>query len=66
MNLDQWEARADGSGQGSGSLVGSGGAVTANSDVSFDVLDEELTGGDKLYRINVYGHSATGRWSLYG
>jgi hypothetical protein len=61
---DQWEARAGGTGQGSGLLVGSGSSVGANADTSFDVTYDELTGGDQTYRINVYGHNATG-WTAY-
>lgn len=66
QNLLQWEARADGNGQGSGLLVGSGGAVTANTDVTFDIENEELTFGDKIYRINIYGQNESGVWSNYG
>lgn len=65
VDCDQWEARADGSGNGQGLLVVSGGAITANTDISFDVVNTELTNGDKSYRINVYGHNAAG-WSPYG
>jgi hypothetical protein len=66
QNLLQWEARADGTGQGSGLLVGSGGAVTSNTDISFDIENEELTLGDKTYRINIYGQNESGVWSIYG
>jgi len=65
QNLIQWEARADGTGQGSGLLVGSGGVVTANTDVTFTVENEELTLGDKIYKINVYGKNESGVWSAY-
>lgn len=61
---DQWEARAGGSGQGQGLLVGSGSAINANTDTSFDVTYGELTNGEGLYRINVYGHTAGG-WNAY-
>jgi hypothetical protein len=62
-NCDQWEARADGSGVvGSGLLVGSGGSIVANQDVSFDVDNTELTNGDKAYPIDIFGHSVAG-WS---
>ena len=33
---------------------------------SFIVDDEELTNGDKLYRINVYGKNKNGEWNAYG
>lgn len=65
VSCDQWEARAGGSGQGGGLLVGSGGAINANTDTSFDVTYDELTEGDKTYRINVYGHNTAG-WTIYG
>lgn len=62
-DCDQWEARADGSGVvGSGLLVGNGGNIIANQDVSFDVNNTELTNGDKSYPIDVFGHSTAG-WS---
>lgn len=64
-DCDQWEARAAGTGNGSGTLVGSGSAISADTDTSFDVTYDELTGGDGAYRINVYGHNATG-WTAYG
>lgn len=35
-------------------------------DASFVVDDEELTNGDKPYRINVYGKNENGEWSAYG
>jgi hypothetical protein len=63
--LAEWEARADGNGHGSGLLVGSGGAANANTDVQFDVDYTELTQGDKVYRINVYGKNAGGEWTPY-
>jgi hypothetical protein len=66
QGLTQWEARADGNGQGQGLLVGSGGAVTANTEVTFDVDYTELTLGDKTYRINIYGKNASGAWTPYG
>ena len=63
--ISQWEARAGGSGAGSGILVDSGGAVSASVEVTFTILDEELTGGDNAYRINIYGMNPSG-WSAYG
>jgi hypothetical protein len=63
MDCDQWEARADGNGSfGSGLLVGSGGSISANQDVAFDVDNTELTNGDKTYPIDVFAHTAAG-WS---
>jgi hypothetical protein len=64
LACDQWEARAGGSGQGQGLLVGSGAAINANTDTSFDVTYDELTAGEGLYRINVYGHTSGG-WNAY-
>lgn len=62
-DCDQWEARADGNGQvGVGLLVGSGGSINAGQDVNFDVDNTELTNGDKVYPIDVFGHNAVG-WS---
>lgn len=66
MDILEWEARAGGTGQGLGLLVGSGNStVTAGSSVNFDVDYSELTNGDGDYRINVYGRSAGG-WTPYG
>jgi len=65
QNLTEWEARADGTGQGSGYLVGNGTTVTANTDVIFTVENEELTLGDKIYKINIYGKNESGVWSAY-
>ena len=63
QDLLEWEARADGTGHGSGLLVGSGTNVNANTDVNFDVDYTELTLGDKTYQINVYGKNSDGIWS---
>lgn len=63
QDLVEWEARADGTGHGSGTLVGSGGAVTADTPVQFDVDYTELIGGDKTYQINVYGKNSDGAWN---
>jgi hypothetical protein len=60
-DCDQWEARADGTGVvGSGLLVGNGGNITANQDIGFDVDNTELTNGDKIYPVDVFGHNASG------
>jgi len=63
QDLIEWEARADGTGHGSGLLVGSGTNITANTDVIFDVDYTELTQGDKTYQINVYGKNSNNEWS---
>jgi hypothetical protein len=62
--LEQWEARAGGFANGQGLLVGSGLTAEPNTDISFDVECSELTEGDKLYRINIYGKNAQG-WNAY-
>lgn len=62
--LSEWEARANGgAGHGIGLLVGSGGALMADTSATFDVDDDELTLGDKEYTVTVYGKSAGGVWS---
>lgn len=95
QDLAEWEARADGSGHGSGDLVGQsvpGGLsfddldslawndidgeewnildgstiLKAGDNASFDVENEELTWGDRAYRINVYGKNLVGEWTPYG
>jgi hypothetical protein len=66
QDLVEWEARADGNGHGVGLLVGSGASASASTNVSFDVDYNELTLGDKSYRINVYGKNAEGTWNNYG
>lgn len=35
-------------------------------ELSFIVEDNELTNGEKTYRINVYGKNENGEWSVYG
>jgi hypothetical protein len=65
QTLQAWEARADGTGHGSGDLVGNGTTLAANTNQTFDVDHSELTWGDKAYRINVYGQNAAGEWSEY-
>lgn len=35
-------------------------------EASFTVENEELTQGDKTYRINVYGKNEAGEWTPYG
>ncbi|MFA5724157.1 MAG: hypothetical protein WC979_07925 [Candidatus Pacearchaeota archaeon] len=62
-DCDQWEARADGNGQvGVGLLVGSGGVIIADQLISFNVDSVELTNGDKVYPIDIFGHNSIG-WS---
>ena len=62
-DLSEWEVRADGTGVGSGDLIASGGAISSN--VNFTVNGIQLTWGDRIYRINVYGKSTEGVWSSY-
>ena len=62
-DLSEWEVRADGTGVGSGDLIASGGAVSSN--VNFTVNGIQLTWGDRIYRINVYGKSTEGVWNNY-
>lgn len=38
----------------------------ANTDITVDIDDTELTWGDRGYRINIYGKNAAGEWSAYG
>ena len=63
QDLVEWEARADGTGHGTGTLVGSGTTETADTNITFDVDYDELTGGDKVYQINVYGKNSAGQWN---
>ena len=62
-DLSEWEVRADGTGVGSGDLIASGGAISSN--VNFTVNGIQLTWGDRVYRINVYGKSTEGVWNSY-
>ena len=62
-DLSEWEVRADGTGVGSGDLIASGGAISSN--VNFTVNGIQLTWGDRIYRINVYGKSTEGVWNAY-
>lgn len=65
--LQQWEARATKAGttpaRGVGLLVESGGALAANTPATIYVENEELTNGDGVYTITVYGQSTGGVWS---
>jgi hypothetical protein len=61
--LLEWEARAGGSGHGTGLLVGDGGNEDPNTDVLFDVDFDELTQGDGDYIIYVYGKDINGNWT---
>lgn len=40
--------------------------ITAGTQVQFDVDYEELTEGDGIYRVNVYGMNEAGEWTAYG
>lgn len=64
-DIDSWEARATTDAQtpsqGVGLLVGSGSSVLQNVTASFNVDDEELTGGDREYTITIYVQSG-GVW----
>ena len=62
-DLSEWEVRADGTGVGSGDLIASGWAISSN--VNFTVNGIQLTWGDRIYRINVYGKSTEGVWNNY-
>lgn len=62
-DLSEWEVRADGTGVGSGDLIANGGAISSN--VNFTVNGIQLTWGDRIYRINVYGKSTEGVWNSY-
>ena len=64
QDLSQWEVRADGSGVGSGDLIANGTTVVAEQ--PFVVYYNQLTWGDRTYRINVYGKNTGGVWSTYG
>ena len=67
LALSQWEARATKSGvtpaRGVGLLVESGGALAANTNATLYIENEELTDGDGVYTITVYGQSIDGIWS---
>lgn len=67
LALSQWEARATKAGttpaRGVGLLVESGGALAANTNATIYVENEELTNGDGIYTITVYGQSTGGVWS---
>ena len=66
-DLQAWEARATKSGttpaRGVGLLVESGTTLSANTNATIYVDDEELTQGDGEYTITVYGQSTGGVWS---
>lgn len=67
QDLSAWEARATRDGvtpaRGVGLLVESGGSLAAGEAGTVSVMDEELTGGDGLYTITVYGCGTNGLWS---
>ena len=67
LALSQWEARATKAGvtpaRGVGLLVESGGSLAANTNATVYIENEELTNGDGVYTITVYGQSTGGIWS---
>lgn len=67
LALSQWEARATKAGvtpaRGVGLLVESGGALAAGATGTVYVENEELTNGDGVYTVTVYGQSTGGVWS---
>jgi len=67
LALQQWEARATKSGttpaRGVGLLVESGTTLAAGATGTIYVDNEELTNGDGVYTITVYGQSTGGVWS---
>ena len=67
QNLDYWEARAVPNGEstdrGHGVIVESGSSLSSGSIGSIIVDFNELTNGDGLYEITIYGHSTNGYWS---
>ena len=67
QDLSEWEARATRDGitpaRGVGLLVESGGSLSAGEVGTVSVLDEELTGGDGLYTVSIYGCNASGAWN---
>jgi hypothetical protein len=65
QDLLEWVARENGYNYGTGSAVGSGGALDADYEETFWVYYYELTQGDKTYRINVYGKNEAGEWTEY-
>jgi len=66
QNLLEWEARADGNGHGSGTLVGNGTNLSAGQTGHFEVWYNELLAGDKIYQINIYGRNANNQWTPHG
>lgn len=67
LALSQWEVRATKAGitpaLGVGLLVESGGSLAANTPATIYIDNEELTDGDGMYVITVYGRSTDGVWS---
>lgn len=67
MDLQAWEARATlpnvTPARGVGLLVESGTTLSANTEATIYIDDEELTNGDGEYTITVYGQSSGGVWS---
>lgn len=59
-SIDSWEARSTDETQtpsiGVGNVVGSGSAVIAGGNDTFDVLYDELINGDRTYQITVYAN----------
>ncbi len=64
--LAEWVARAAGTDHATGTLVGSGGSLTAGNEGFFVVEHDEIVNlGDGTHRINVYGKNEAGVWSEY-
>ena len=49
-----------------GALIPKGYTLTSGIEQEFEVDDTELTGGDGVYRVNVYGKNTSSEWSAYG
>lgn len=62
-DLSEWEIRADGNGVGSGDLIAKGGSLSSNT--NYTLYANQLTWGDRVYRINIYGKSTEGLWNTY-
>lgn len=65
VDIQAWRIELGGVGQGTGTLLTSGGSVGANVDISANISGTSISGADGNYRINIYAQNMNGDWTPY-